>query len=48
MDILITEEVEGEAIQRLSGSYEVLRDATLWQDEAKLKAAIADARTNAG
>jgi len=44
MDILITEEVEGDAIERLSGSYEVSRDATLWQDEAKLKAAIADAR----
>jgi len=41
---LITEEVEGDAIERLSGSYEVSRDATLWQDEAKLKAAIADAR----
>jgi D-3-phosphoglycerate dehydrogenase len=44
MDILITEEVEGDAIERLSGSYEVSRDATLWQDEGKLKAAIADAR----
>ena len=37
MDILITEEVEGDAIERLSGTYEVSRDATLWQDEAKLK-----------
>jgi D-3-phosphoglycerate dehydrogenase len=44
MDILITEEVEGDAIERLSGSYEVFHDATLWQDEAKLKAAIHDAR----
>ena len=44
MDILITEEVEGDAIERLSGTYEVSRDATLWQDEIRLKAAIHDAR----
>src|SRR5580765_471500 len=44
MDILITEEVEGDAIQRLSETYDVSRDPTLWQDEANLKAAISDAR----
>ncbi|MEO8428515.1 MAG: hydroxyacid dehydrogenase [Verrucomicrobiota bacterium] len=44
MDILITEEVEGDAIERLSETYEVFRDAMLWEDEAKLKAAIHDAR----
>lgn len=44
MDILVTEELDAPAIQRLAEKHRLLRDGTLWKDAAKLKAAIREAR----
>jgi D-3-phosphoglycerate dehydrogenase len=44
MDILITEEIDAPALQRLGQKYEVVRDATLWKDPARLEKQIRDAR----
>jgi D-3-phosphoglycerate dehydrogenase len=44
MDILITEELEAPAIQRLCAKYDVARDGVLWKDPVKLQSALAGAR----
>jgi D-3-phosphoglycerate dehydrogenase len=44
MDILITEDLQSPAIDRLAAKFSVTRDAALWKDGAKLKAALAEAR----
>ncbi|HZM06401.1 MAG TPA: hydroxyacid dehydrogenase [Candidatus Saccharimonadales bacterium] len=44
LDILISEELDSPAIQKLSAKYKVVRDGRLWQDPAKLKMAIAEVR----
>lgn len=44
MDILITENIEGAAIDRLKTRFEVLRDGNLWKDRDKLKDQLARAR----
>jgi D-3-phosphoglycerate dehydrogenase / 2-oxoglutarate reductase len=44
MAILISEELDAPALQRLAERHSVLRDGTLWADPARLKAAIAKAR----
>jgi D-3-phosphoglycerate dehydrogenase len=44
MDILITEELDGPAIQRLRAKYEVVRDEALWEDPVQLQLALAGAR----
>lgn len=44
MDILITEALQSPAIDRLEKKYKITRDATLWKDGAKLKAAVREAR----
>jgi D-3-phosphoglycerate dehydrogenase len=44
MDILISEELDSPAIQRLSVKYKVVRQGGLWQNPAELKRAIAGAR----
>ena len=45
MDILITEDLQAPAIDALAAKFSVVREPLLWQDAAKLKAALADART---
>src|ERR1043165_1056932 len=45
MDILITEDLQSPMIDRLAANVSVHRDATLWKDQARLKSALADART---
>jgi len=45
MDILITEDLQSPMIDRLVENVSVHRDATLWKDQARLKSALADART---
>ncbi len=44
MDILISEEMEAPAVQRLCAKYNVVRYGRLWQDPARLKETIAAAR----
>jgi D-3-phosphoglycerate dehydrogenase len=44
MDILISEDLDSPAIQRLSAKYKVVKNATLWKKPAELKTAIAEAR----
>lgn len=44
MDILITEDLDSPAIQKLSGKYQIVREPALWNDPAKLKSLIAEAR----
>lgn len=45
MDILITEDLQSPAIDALAAKFAVVREPALWKDAAKLKAALADART---
>ncbi|MEQ2007270.1 MAG: hydroxyacid dehydrogenase [Limisphaerales bacterium] len=45
MDILITEDLQAPAIDALAAKFSVVREPMLWKDVAKLKAALADART---
>jgi len=45
MDILISEELDAPAIQKLSAKYKIIREPALWKDAAKLKELIRDART---
>lgn len=45
MDILITEDLQAPAIDALTGKFAVVRELMLWKDPAKLKAALAEART---
>lgn len=44
MDILITEDLDAPAIARLTRRFEVVREPSLWKDDAALKARIACAR----
>lgn len=44
MDILITEDLDSPAIQKLAGKYQIVREPALWNDPAKLKSLIAEAR----
>ena len=44
MDILISEEFDSPAIQKLEAKYKVVRDGGLWKNPAKLKEMIAGAR----
>jgi D-3-phosphoglycerate dehydrogenase len=44
MDILITEDLQSPAIDRLATKFSVTRDAALWKDAAQLKAALSEAR----
>jgi D-3-phosphoglycerate dehydrogenase len=44
MDILITEDLDSPAIQKLAGKYQIVRKPALWNDSAKLKSLIAEAR----
>lgn len=45
MDILITEDLQSPAIDALVGKFSVVREPGLWKDGAKLRAALAEART---
>ena len=45
MDILITEDLQSPAIDALAAKFSVVREPMLWKDAAKLKAALANART---
>ena len=45
MDILISEDLQHPAIDRLAGNFSLLRDPRLWEDPARLLSAIRDART---
>jgi D-3-phosphoglycerate dehydrogenase / 2-oxoglutarate reductase len=45
MDILITEEVGGAALERLGETYDIVREGVLWKDEIRLKQTIREART---
>ena len=45
MDILITEDLQSPAIDALAAKFSVVREPLLWKDAAKLKAALANART---
>ena len=45
MDILICEECEGLAVEKLVGKYRVVRDGELWKKAASLSGQIASART---
>ncbi len=44
MDILITEDLQAPAIDRLETKYKIIRDGALWKDAARLKTAISEAR----
>jgi D-3-phosphoglycerate dehydrogenase len=44
MDILVTEDLQSPAIDRLAQKYKVRREPSLWKDAAGLKAAIGPAR----
>jgi D-3-phosphoglycerate dehydrogenase len=45
MDILVTEDLQSPAIDALAAQFSIVREPALWKDAAKLKAALADART---
>jgi D-3-phosphoglycerate dehydrogenase len=45
MDILISEELDAPAIQKLAEKYQVVREPALWKDKARLGELIRDART---
>lgn len=45
MDILISEELDAPSVRRLGDKYKVVSDGLLWKDPARLKQAIAGART---
>src|SRR5436309_10535895 len=44
MDILITEDLDAPAFQRLAEKYHVVRGSALWREPARLTATIRDAR----
>lgn len=44
MDILITENIEGQAIARLEKQFEVLRDGSLWKERDKLAGYLSKAK----
>lgn len=44
MDILITEDLQSPAIDRLEEKYKIVREPSLWKDEARLKSAAGQAR----
>ena len=45
MDILISEELNSPAVEKLASKYKIIREPALWKDAAKLKELIRDART---
>jgi D-3-phosphoglycerate dehydrogenase len=45
MDILITEDLQSPAIDRLAGQFTVVREPTLWNDPARLLEQVREART---
>ncbi len=45
MDILITEDLNSPAIDKLAAKYKIVREPALWKDPAKLKETIREART---
>src|SRR5690348_13258307 len=45
MDILISEDLNSPAVDKLAAKYKVVREPALWKDAAKLKELIRDART---
>jgi len=45
MDILISEDLRSPALSQLEAKYQVVREASLWQQHARLKESIAQART---
>jgi D-3-phosphoglycerate dehydrogenase len=44
MDILVSEDLQAPAIERLAQKYRVVRDGALWQQPARLQAVIGDAK----
>lgn len=44
MDVLISEDLRAPAIERLAAKYEIVSNGNLWQQPARLKAAIGEAR----
>lgn len=44
MDILISEDLDSPAIQKLAGKYQIVREPVLWKDSAKLKKLLSGAR----
>jgi len=44
MDVLISEDLQAPAIQRLARKYEIVADGSLWQEPARLKGTIGEAR----
>ncbi len=44
MDILISEELDSPAIEKLAGKYQIVREPALWKDSAQLKNLLGDAR----
>src|SRR5689334_46084 len=44
MDILISEDLDAPALQKLGKSFDVVREPALWKDSAKLKEMIREAR----
>ena len=45
MDILVTEDIKAEVLDRLAEQYRVVRDGTLWKDDSRLRDQIREART---
>jgi D-3-phosphoglycerate dehydrogenase len=45
MDILVTEDIKAEVLDRLAEQYRVVRDGTLWKDGSRLRDQIREART---
>ena len=45
MDILISEDLNSPAVQKLSEKYSVVREPQLWNNGAELKEKLHDART---
>jgi D-3-phosphoglycerate dehydrogenase / 2-oxoglutarate reductase len=44
MDILISEDLDSPAIEKLAGKYQIVREPALWKDSAKLKKLLSEAR----
>lgn len=44
MDILVSENLDSPAIQKLAGKFQIVREPALWNDAAKLKSLVAESR----
>ena len=44
MEVFITEDLDSPAIQKLAGKHQIVREPALWNDPAKLKTLIVEAR----